>query len=61
MSATGDAAACLGREDVGTLEPGRRADFVVLGANPLDDIGNTRAIESVFVGGQRIPGSAKAR
>ena len=53
-SATGAAAACLGREDVGTLEPGRRADFVVLRADPLADVRNAREIESVWVGGDRI-------
>ena len=31
------------------------ADFVVLGANPLTSIGNSRRIESVWIGGQRMP------
>lgn len=58
-SATGAAAACLDREDVGTLEPGRRADFVVLRADPLADVRNAREIESVWVGGAPVGGSAK--
>ena len=33
-SATGVAAECLGRDDIGTLEPGRRADFVIVRAKP---------------------------
>jgi imidazolonepropionase-like amidohydrolase len=38
----------FGREDeMGTIEPGRLADLVLLSADPLDDIRNTRAIEGV--------------
>ena len=51
VSATGDAARCLKLNDLGTIEPGKWADFVVLNANPLDDIRNTQAIESVWVAG----------
>jgi amidohydrolase family protein len=36
---------------LGTLEPGKLADFVILSANPLDDIRNTRKIVSVVRGG----------
>ena len=39
---------------IGTIEPGKWADLVVLDANPLDDIRNTRQIHSVWVGGNRI-------
>ena len=53
-SATGVAAACLGRDDIGTLEPGRRADFVMLGANPLEDVASLREIAGVWVGGVRV-------
>ena len=53
-SATEKAASCLGLEDVGVLAPGRRGDFVVLRANPLEDVRNARQIESVWVGGRRI-------
>ena len=53
-SATGVAADCLGRDDIGTLEAGRRADFIVLGANPLEDVANMRSIEGVWVGGDRV-------
>jgi imidazolonepropionase-like amidohydrolase len=55
LSATGDAARCLGLADrLGTLQPGRYADFIVLARNPLDDIRNTRTIESVWVSGNRV-------
>jgi len=56
VAATGDAARCMGLEaEVGTLEAGKRADFVVLDSNPLDDIRNTRTIESVWISGNRVP------
>jgi imidazolonepropionase-like amidohydrolase len=57
LSATRDAAACLGLDrQLGTLAPGRAADFLVLTANPLEDVRGTRAIESVWIGGARVPG-----
>lgn len=56
VASTGDAAACARVGDqVGTLEPGKWADFVVLTANPLDDIKNTRTIESVWIAGNPLP------
>ena len=55
MTATGDAAACMQvKDDLGTLAAGTWADFVVLSANPLDDILNTRSIESVWVAGNPV-------
>jgi imidazolonepropionase-like amidohydrolase len=36
----------------GTIEPGMRADLVLLDANPLDDIENTRKIRTVVAGGR---------
>ncbi|MDR0788523.1 MAG: amidohydrolase family protein [Gemmatimonadota bacterium] len=55
VAATGDAASCMGLDaSLGTIEPGKRADFVVLTSNPLDDIMNTREIESVWIEGKRI-------
>jgi imidazolonepropionase-like amidohydrolase len=57
LTATRDAAQCLGLADrAGTLEPGRYADFIVLSRNPLDDIRHTRAIESVWIAGNRVAG-----
>ena len=38
--------------DFGTIERGKRADFILLSANPLDDIANTAKIEAVAIGGR---------
>ncbi len=57
VAATGDAARCVGLDaSLGTIEPGKRADFVVLTSNPLDSIENTRTIESVWIDGELVPG-----
>jgi imidazolonepropionase-like amidohydrolase len=54
VAATGNAARAMRLDDkVGTLAPGKWADLVVLGENPLVDIRNTRQIESVWLAGRR--------
>jgi imidazolonepropionase-like amidohydrolase len=53
-AATGVAAGCIGLDDVGTLEPGNWADFIVLRQNPLQDIQATRTLERVYVAGQQV-------
>jgi imidazolonepropionase-like amidohydrolase len=54
-AATGNAAKVMRIDgELGTLQPGKRADFIVLTANPLDDIRNTRKIESVWIDGRRM-------
>lgn len=40
--------------DSGTLEPGKRADLLILEKNPLDDIRNTRTLHTVVLGGDVI-------
>ncbi len=55
VSATSSAAQTIGVErERGTLEPGRQADVVLLAANPLDDIRNTRKIRYVIKGGRLV-------
>jgi len=54
VASTGDAAKVMGLKNVGTLQAGNWADLVVLRANPLDNIRNTRAIDSVWVAGGKL-------
>jgi imidazolonepropionase-like amidohydrolase len=55
VAATGDAARVMKLdEQLGTLQPGKWADFIVLNANPLSDIRNTRQIDSVWIAGRRL-------
>lgn len=55
VSATGDAARCHRKAgEFGTLAPGAAADLLILGANPLENIRNTRSIEQVWIGGRKI-------
>jgi imidazolonepropionase-like amidohydrolase len=53
-AATRGSAEILGLDDLGTVARGKSADFVVLDANPLDDITNTRRISRVFLRGHEI-------
>jgi imidazolonepropionase-like amidohydrolase len=44
-----------GAKQFGTLQAGRRADFMVLDANPLDDIHNTEKLSAVWQAGKTVP------
>jgi imidazolonepropionase-like amidohydrolase len=62
VTATRNAAQVLRFDDLGTVAPGKSADFIVLDANPLDDITNTRKISAVYLRGAAIDRAAvKAR
>lgn len=54
VAATSRPAEHLGLADRGVIESGRSADFVVLDANPLDDIRNTRRIARVYLRGEEV-------
>jgi imidazolonepropionase-like amidohydrolase len=49
-----NAADALGAKSLGTIEPGKSADFVVLDRDPIADIRNTRTIHAVYLGGKRF-------
>ena len=59
-AATGGSATLFGLTDVGVIASGRAADFVVLDADPLDDITNSRLIADVYLRGDAIDRSALA-
>jgi len=52
QTATLNAAKYLQLDDTGTVEVGKRADLVLLDANPLEHIGNVRKIQSVVLDGR---------
>ena len=54
VAATSTGAAFLGLDDVGTIAVGNVADFVVLEANPLENIANTMGIVSVYLRGAEV-------
>ena len=53
-AATIQPADLLRLDDVGQLTAGRRANFIVLNASPLDDISNIRSIDDVFMNGVQL-------
>jgi imidazolonepropionase-like amidohydrolase len=61
VAATRNGAEFLRIADAGTLEAGKSADFIVLDANPLDDITNSRKISSVVLRGVTLDRSRPAR
>lgn len=55
VAATGGAARVMRLDaTLGTLEPGKHADFLVLAANPLAHILHTRTLEQVWIGGRKL-------
>jgi imidazolonepropionase-like amidohydrolase len=54
VAATATSADLLGYDELGTVQVGKSADFVVLDANPIEDITNTRRISAVYLRGERL-------
>ena len=54
VAATRNGAAFLRMTDTGTIAAGKNADLLVLDANPLDDITNTRKISAVYLRGVAV-------
>ncbi|MBI4541217.1 MAG: amidohydrolase family protein [Gemmatimonadetes bacterium] len=57
-AATRNSAEFLGLDRLGTVAPGKSADFMVLDANPLDNIANTRRIARVYLRGKEVDRAA---
>jgi imidazolonepropionase-like amidohydrolase len=52
---TVDVATHFGTKDMGTIAAGKRADLILLDANPLDEITNSSKIAGVMLGGRWMP------
>jgi imidazolonepropionase-like amidohydrolase len=59
VAATRDGAE-IAHLDTGLVALGKSADFIVLAANPLENISNTRRIDKVYLRGQEVPRAALA-
>ena len=60
VAATSRPAGMMGLRELGTMAEGKSADFIVLDANPLDDIRNTRRISRVYLRGAMLDRTALA-
>jgi imidazolonepropionase-like amidohydrolase len=58
QTATSNPALFLERNDIGAVKPGGLADLVLLSANPLSDIQNTKKINAVVINGRFLDRAA---
>ena len=61
LAGTRNPAAALGLDRMGSIAAGKSANFIVLDANPLDNISNTRKIDRVYLRGIEVPRSEFAK
>jgi imidazolonepropionase-like amidohydrolase len=61
QTATSNPALFLGKSDIGAVKPGGLADLVLLSANPLNDIQNTKKINAVVINGRFLDRAALDR
>ena len=54
LAATRESAKVLRLDDLGMVAAGKSADFIVLEANPLDNIANVRRIDKVYLRGLEV-------
>ena len=54
VAATSESAKALRLDQLGMVAAGKSADFIVLDANPLDNISNVRKINKVYLRGQEV-------